>query len=241
MNGKLKITVQYTLIELLVVLAVIVTLTSLLLAALQTGKRKISETQCLDNLKQITTANILLDGDEHRFPDQPQNDVQFDLYPYLGITRIVGQKVGEEIFACPEDNGSWSYGGVPANNTPPKTTFEAEGISYWWNKKARCKAESDGTYKDGQHKFLRAIFQPSTYIILTGPGARGTYAKSDPQTHFWHEPGVPRWPIGFGDGHAAFVIDVFALDDQPLKTGHFHEEYDFHNYRGNPDAPSGFR
>jgi prepilin-type N-terminal cleavage/methylation domain-containing protein len=66
MNHKKKIG-AFTLIELLVVIAIIAILAALLLPALSAAKSKAQKLACMNNLKQLGTAWIMYNGDNHGY------------------------------------------------------------------------------------------------------------------------------------------------------------------------------
>ena len=141
----------FTLIELLVVIAIIAIVAALLLAAVQSAREGGDAAQCMNNLRELATANLRYAGEhEGRFcpAQEPSNrirwhgvrtstDVPFDptkgpLAPYLGSeARVKLCPTFREIIsgAGSFENGSGGYGynavyvgGTPANKWAGEST-----------------------------------------------------------------------------------------------------------------------
>ncbi len=137
----------FTLVELLVVIAVVSTLVSLLVPAVQRAREAANRTQCQSNLRQIA---IGLDhymsgrGPHGTYPNVDSLPVSTPTPASLGgpfgsIAKVLGRFVEDNnaAFACPDDVG----GMVPLDPSDPnslpdlqsKPYYVTEGISYEYN------------------------------------------------------------------------------------------------------------
>jgi prepilin-type N-terminal cleavage/methylation domain-containing protein len=211
MKVNIKTVSKFTLIELLVVIAIIGILASLLMPALSNARRASRTALCINNLKQISLAANVYDDDHQALPLEFRK-VEFD------FSYIMEQDSG--IWECPEDKGTWGYGynGNSPMKQHGKTTYEAEGSSYWWNEYAVSKKlKNDGTTStrlQNNDMTLSSVQEPSKYTLASGPPVRGTFGGWDPFEHLWHYPGRTSWPMGFADGHAEVVFDARAVSAQ---------------------------
>ncbi len=113
-NGKGNKFSAFTLIELLVVIAIIAILASMLLPALSTAKQAGQRMSCLNNLKQLGTANIMYAGDNNNFfaPRCGTNRWCNMLYPYYKNVAIL---------VCPVDAIN-----KPQSSSDPNTNYIAD-------------------------------------------------------------------------------------------------------------------
>lgn len=115
----------FTLIELLVVIAIIAILAAILFPVFAQVREKARLTQCLNNVKQMATANRMYMQDwDDKFIPRP---ITHDFHWWKMMKSYVKN---ERVFECPSD--------VPLGIQSPfgpttKSMFEQYGSSYWYN------------------------------------------------------------------------------------------------------------
>jgi prepilin-type N-terminal cleavage/methylation domain-containing protein len=136
-----KRTSGFTLIELLVVIAIIAILAAILFPVFGAAREKARSTSCLNNLKQLGTANQLYmnDWDDHFVATTKTGWDTIKEWP-VALKNYVKS---DGVLRCPSDDGLPSTVDPPAQVKPGQSIYEAVSSSYWYNIGLINKEEGD--------------------------------------------------------------------------------------------------
>jgi len=143
MNAPLEQKSGFTLIELLVVIAIIAILAALLLPALAKAKEQAHRTNCMNNMKQISTASAMY-----------QNEAD-DYMPYPGW--------GSSLIGVP----NWAYT-RRANGRPARDLVHESQLWNYHNNSNVLKCSMDYIVKNRNHSMFKQREQQVSSYIMNG-------------------------------------------------------------------------
>ena len=211
MNIKRRNNNAFTLIELLVVIAIIALLAALAFPALQQSREAANQTKCLSNMRQLSTAYLLMvaDKDGVLVPNSGGGDTWYNAVDDYMPRPLVTSEDWKSL-CCPSALAGLAKVGVNSSTT------SSSRATYGLN--SEIKIAADGDKPEEVLNRMAKLIKPSATILLgdtdisntkewTTTGIKKSNAKA------WHRKNT-KYSICYFDGHSE-VVDKDFIKDAP--------------------------